>query len=230
MQSDLSKATVARVSPTPNNGSSEIVPLHSHKTKDGRDVIWFEFQKVKYSADISEKKSFQSIQFPINESMSFYQNWKGLESDNVILSAIENYGVNKMEMVVPTFLELFKERATAPFFVFQVFCVSLWCIDEYWYYSVFTLCMLITFEATMVKQQLKYMVEIRNMGNLPYAINVYRNKRWNRISSDQVVAGDIISIGRSQNETLVPCDLLLLRGSCIVDESMLTGESIPQMK
>lgn len=61
-------------------------------------------------------------------------------------------------------------------------------------------------------------------------LKVYRQKKWVRVRTDQLIAGDIISISENDQKFCIPADLLLLRGTCIVDESMLTGESVPVSK
>ncbi|GMT21480.1 hypothetical protein PFISCL1PPCAC_12777, partial [Pristionchus fissidentatus] len=74
------------------------------------------------------------------------------------------------------------------------------------------------------------MADIRNMGNKTFPIYCYRNRKWNRVKSDELVPGDIVSISHLQEGHTIPCVLILLRGPCIVDESMLTRKSVPQIK
>ncbi|KAH8391365.1 manganese-transporting ATPase 13A1 [Drosophila serrata] len=220
---------LAKVVPTANNGNSKIVPVRSAKLEDGSTQYFLVFQKTKYVWN-EDRKTFRAVEFPVNGLLSRYSASRGLETEEAIKRATNTYGNNEMDMVVPEFHELFIERATAPFFVFQVFSVGLWCMDDYWYYSLFTLFMLIAFECTIVKQQLRNMSDIRKMGNKPYLIYAFRQNKWRHMGSDELLPGDLVSITRSQNDNIVPCDLVILRGSCIVDESMLTGESVPQMK
>ena len=48
------------------------------------------------------------------------------------------------------------------------------------------------------------------------------------MNSDNLVPGDILII--PENDFILPCDVLLMTGTCIVNESFLTGESNPVFK
>ncbi|KAG6897589.1 hypothetical protein C0992_013265 [Termitomyces sp. T32_za158] len=154
---------------------------------------------------------------------------KGL-SEQEIPSVLDLYAGNEFNIPIPSFTELFGEHATAPFFVFQIFCVALWCLDEYWYYSIFTLFMLVMFECTVVWQRVRTLTEFRTMSVAPYPISVHRNGTWSIIQTDKLLPGDLVSIVRQQTETTVPADILLIHGTCIVNEAMLSGESTPLLK
>lgn len=64
----------------------------------------------------------------------------------------------------------------------------------------------------------------------PYDINVYRKKTWSIIQTDELLPGDIVSVVRQKDDSPVPADMVVLDGSCIANEAMLSGESTPQLK
>lgn len=53
------------------------------------------------------------------------------------------------------------------------------------------------------------------------------DKPLTQIDSVGLVPGDVIEI---PDQCFIPCDIVLLKGICVMNESMLTGESIPSIK
>lgn len=64
----------------------------------------------------------------------------------------------------------------------------------------------------------------------PYPIQAFRDNKWVEVSTESLVPGDVVSIQRTKPDSGIPCDLLLLKGTCIVNEAMLSGESTPLLK
>ena len=180
------------------------------------------------------KASFAPLNYEIDEEpkpkLEKFQKSRGLTTEAEVTKLEQYYGNNTFDIPVPTFTELFREHAVAPFFVFQIFCVGLWMLDEYWYYSLFTLFMLVAFESTVVWQRQRTLNEFRGMSIKPYDMWVYRLGKWTEIQSDKLLPGDLVSVSRTKEDSGVACDMLLVEGTTIVNEAMLSGESTPLLK
>jgi cation-transporting ATPase 13A1 len=69
---------------------------------------------------------------PLQETFATYRASGGFGSEGKLVAALERWGPNKFVVPVPSFRELLWEQLLAPFFCFQVFCVGLWALDDYW--------------------------------------------------------------------------------------------------
>lgn len=225
----MAQASHIKITPAPNSGIGEICTIQREVYPDGQKQTSFLYQKRRHLF-VESKGYFSPPHFDVDElpPLSFLQNNKGLSGD--LEKETRIYGLNRFDIPIPTFMELFKEHAVAPFFVFQIFCVALWCMDEQWYYSLFSLFMLVSFEMTTVFQRRTTMNEFQSMGIKPYDIYVYRDESWTETTTDKLLPGDIVSITRTKDESALPCDLILLDGSAIMNEAMLSGESTPLLK
>ncbi|KAL6968251.1 putative manganese-transporting ATPase pdr2 [Sarracenia purpurea var. burkii] len=231
---EIHQADACKIIPAKFSGSKEVVYLHFQKLAgSSSEEVYFDFRKQRFIYS-KERETFYKLPYPSKEAFGYYLKSTGHGSEAKVAAATEKWGRNAFEYPQPTFQKLMKEHCMEPFFVFQVFCVGLWCLDEYWYYSLFTLFMLFMFESTMAKSRLKTLTELRRVRVDGQTLMVYRYGKWVKLSGMDLLPGDVVSIGRSTGENgedkTVPADMLILAGSAIVNEAILTGESTPQWK
>jgi len=203
---------------------------------------------------------FNRLNFPTSLPLSFYTHkWSGQSTSTLLSSTIQIYGKNTTNIPLPPYLSLLTQQLLQPMFLFQLLCVLLWSLDEYWMYAIFTLGTLIMFESLQAMNRWKSVKRLReevsggseggNSGRKEI-VECYRMGEWITIATNELVVGDVISLVspsihnkqqmnrqnaiRSAHDhdrgCTIPADLLLLNGRAVVNEAMLTGESVPQVK
>uniref|UniRef100_A0A668AEB2 Polyamine-transporting ATPase 13A3 n=1 Tax=Myripristis murdjan TaxID=586833 RepID=A0A668AEB2_9TELE len=141
------------------------------------------------------------------------------------------FGVNEIAVKVPSLFKLLIKEVLNPFYIFQFFSVILWSIDEYYYYAVAIVFMSVISIATSLYTIKKQYVMLHDMVATHSIVRVSvcrANNDIEEIMSTDLVPGDVVVI--PGNGTIMPCDAVLVSGTCIVNESMLTGESVPVTK
>jgi magnesium-transporting ATPase (P-type) len=145
------------------------------------------------------------------------------------------YGPNTLELPDVGVFEILLRTVFSPFYLFQYFSVTVWMIEDYIMFSVLILVVTVggiymtTAETHHNLKRLKALAGGGSDIRLLVADEQYgHDKLVLRLRSDSVlVSGDIFALTPNM---VLPCDAVLLSGRVVIDESMLTGESIPVSK
>ncbi|XP_032719447.1 cation-transporting ATPase 13A2 isoform X4 [Lontra canadensis] len=139
------------------------------------------------------------------------------------------YGPNVISVPVKSYPQLLVDEALNPYYGFQAFSIGLWLADRYYSYA---LCIFLISTASIclaIYKTRKQSQTLRDMVQLSARVCVCRpggEKEW--VDCSELVPGDCLVL--PQEGGLVPCDAALVAGECVVNESALTGESVPVLK
>ncbi|XP_025909352.1 cation-transporting ATPase 13A2 [Nothoprocta perdicaria] len=139
------------------------------------------------------------------------------------------YGPNLIEVPVKSYARLLVEEVLNPFYIFQAFSIVLWVCDAYYYYAACIFLISTISLGLSLYETRKQSATLQTMAKMSVGVRVRSPSGAETVvSSADLVPGDCISL--PCDGMLVPCDAALLTGECMVNESMLTGESVPVMK
>lgn len=107
---------------------------------------------------------------------------------------LQIYEANSIRVDLTPIGTLLIREVLSPFYVFQIFSITLWCFENYFYYAA---CIFII-SATSIIYSL-YSIRrneqaLRDMISNASPVRVHRNGRVSVISSEQLVPGDLIEI------------------------------------
>ncbi|XP_018404242.1 PREDICTED: probable cation-transporting ATPase 13A3 [Cyphomyrmex costatus] len=152
----------------------------------------------------------------------------GLSKEEQLLRRIV-YGNNDIVVPLQSIGVLLLLEVLNPLYIFQVFTLSVWFAEGYLYYTIAIVLMSLFGITSSIVQTRKTQINLRGKVASSENVRVLRDTGiFENISSKQLVPGDIIELPKHR-ATLV-CDAVLLTGQCILNESMLTGESVPVTK
>ncbi|KAK1935781.1 putative cation-transporting ATPase 13A3 [Phytophthora citrophthora] len=142
-------------------------------------------------------------------------------------SRLQMIGPNAVDVNMPSVLSSVLQEFLTLFYIYQIMCYYVWYYFTYWNMG-FVMTLVILGTATInIYTKRKMQAAIVKMTRYRTEVEVFRDSRWQTLESSYLVPGDLIKVPENW---ILPCDMVVVKGSTVCDESMLTGESMPVQK
>lgn len=211
--------------------TNKFSPIFEHKISiNGREFLakTFSFNKKRYYIDPDNSLEAFRIKFRLEKTthQNILNSFSGGIDEAQTTLLLATYGPNKMDFKIPSMFGILKHEIFSFVYYFQIFSMVIWSIDDY-----VPFCCLLIFMTGLslffiVRETQSQMTKIREKLLKTTAVKVRR--RVNGIletvstSSEDLYPGDLLEI---EHNSILQADVILLKGSCLVNEAMLSGES-----
>jgi len=136
------------------------------------------------------------------------------------------FGICDIDIRVSSIRKILLDELTDPFYLFQVYSVILWYCTDYYYYDSFIEVLTNLFLVLSLYGNYKNLKQLQQIFRYSCPVKVSRKNENNEFThivemdSNVLFSGDLFEI--PEDGLAMPCDIILIDGSAIINESMLT--------
>ena len=143
------------------------------------------------------------------------------------------FGKCDIDIQITSIKKILLNELSDPFYLFQLYSIVLWILTEYYIYSYIIIVLTLISLIISLKETYTNLKKIEELSKYSCPINIYRKNFLGElviqnISSLELIPGDLFEV--PEEGVSLPCDSILVKGSVVINESMLTGESTPILK
>ncbi|MCO5592424.1 hypothetical protein L7F22_046427 [Adiantum nelumboides] len=193
-------------------------------TKTALGQRFFLFRGQRY---LIKDNSIQRASIDVGNVFSeFYQCEAGL-TQHEAEQRFDFIGQNEIPFRPESLLKTTCAELFSLFHVYQLIMYMLWFWNSYLFVATLMSVIVCLSAAITIYTRHRSQLSIAKLTEYVTQVDVFRDQNWCNIDSRELVPGDVIKVS---NDWLLPCDLVIIRGSCICNESALTGEATPVQK
>ncbi|KAK6097506.1 hypothetical protein MT418_003119 [Batrachochytrium dendrobatidis] len=184
--------------------------------------------------DYSIRLEIQRQNARLFESFPEIHNMRYGKSTQEADTLMSTNGSNSIDIGYTHIYTLLLDKASHPFYIFQIASVAIWLAESYTSYALLIVALSlasISWEVYTSRTNEHNQRELTRDQSGLYP--VLRDGVLHHLESSQLVLGDAIILSAAKDileGSILACDMVIIQGECVMDESTLTGETVPVMK
>ena len=201
--------------------------------KSMKQAIMFDYKSYDYIYNENTNK-FEILDYKIKSPKNKILNnfSSGLFPNEVeFLKLI--FGKCDIDIQLTNIKKIILNELSDPFYLFQFYSIILWILTDYIFYSIIIIILTFISFLISIKETHSNLKKVEELSKYSCPVNIYRKDLEGKLiiqklSSLELVPGDVFEV--PDEGITLPCDSILVKGSVVINESMLTGESTPIIK